>query len=119
MKVRITLEVGDELRRAIARVQANEPDPKRVRNQKGLATRTGVGRWVEEKVYKAENAAEYWLEPEKVSREDEAIARDAIAYLKAAGWEEERILRWLLGQRAYCLKLRKMITADVIPLRPR
>ena len=75
--------------------------------------------WICDKLYRAENAAENWLEPDAVTREEEADAKMAVDYLRAAGWEQERIVRWIIAQRAFRLKLRKTVEAPVIPLRPR
>lgn len=114
MKINLTVEVTNELRRAIARDYEHA-----VATLDGLATHASVKGWIDEQIHQCENAIESWIEPEHVTDEEKADAKQAIGYLRTAGWDDERIVHWLIAQRAYRLHLRKAIAAEVIPFRPR
>lgn len=94
MKIRLTLDISDHLRRAIAR-QHESP-----RLSDGKATRQAVLDWIARNVRAAETEAADWLPPEKVTEQEREEAAQAVRYLKAAGWSDTRITGWIITQRA-------------------
>lgn len=89
------LEVPDAARRMIARIR---PDGKRTA-RRGLATRTVVISYLQERLNRL-SALSPWWDDEPLSPEEQSDAKSAIETLRSAGKTDAEIRAWLLLQRA-------------------
>lgn len=105
MKVRMTLEVPDELRRFIAEMERNCPTTK-----DGLASRFAVAKYVQNLVAKL-NATQEALELDRNRIRQEILMapltaaeiednKQAVSWLRAQGKSDPAIREWLLHQKA-------------------
>lgn len=102
MKVNVTLEFPDGLRHYIGR---NSPPEHCISD--GRATREACIAWLCKRLQEATGLAESWVPPDIPSEVDLHEASDALRYLRAAGSTEEKIVAWVLSQRALLAKLRE------------
>ncbi len=94
MKINITLDVSDDLRRLMGTA------PTCKKTHEGLAIREEVIHFVRAKLLTWEVIAEGFSIPAQVSEQEKADLMDAIAYLTAQGSGPTYIKRWIFKQRA-------------------
>jgi hypothetical protein len=94
MKINLTLDVSDDLRRLMGQA----PECKKTRD--GLAVREAVVRCVRAKVLAWSVMAEGFAVPAALTGDERDEYADAVSYLKALGWTDTQIKRWILKQRA-------------------
>lgn len=108
MKINMTLDVTDATRRAIALQH-----PAYRRTAEGMATRAAV------RAHLQTMCNRLHLESEGVpDLREETETKDAIASLRALGWDDARIKGWLLKQHAMMHVVAESMGAQDFSLQP-
>jgi hypothetical protein len=94
MKINLTLDIPDDLRRAIGKLVGAEI------TQEGLATRDTVLAFLNQRLSSMAIATEGFEFAQHLIDTELSGYEDAIAYLKAGGWDSTQIKRWVFKQRA-------------------
>ncbi len=96
MKINLTLEVSDDLRRLIGKVQGSGIPT----TQDGLATRLAVIEFIRSRLNVLDEAAAGFSVAVQPTEQELIEYEHAISYLKAGGMGETDIKRWIFKQRA-------------------
>lgn len=96
MKINLTLEVSDDLRRAIAKAQGTGMPS----TQDGLATRWAVIEFIRSRLSILDEEAAGFSFALQPTKQELMEYEHAISYLKAGGMGETDIKRWIFKQRA-------------------
>lgn len=94
MKINLTLDVSDDLRRAIGTLTGLEV------TQEGLATREAVIAYIRTHLAELNTAVEGFAFAIKPSADSLSDYEQAIEYLRAAGYGDTHIKRWIFKQQA-------------------
>jgi hypothetical protein len=94
MKINLTLEVSDDLRRLIGQGQGV------VKTKEGLATHAWCHSFLVKRLAQWEVIAEGFSVPADITPQEKTDLMDAIAYLSAQGSDATYIKRWIFKQRA-------------------
>jgi hypothetical protein len=94
MKINLTLEVCDDLRRLMGTA------PECAKTQDGLATREEVIHFLRAKLVVWSVLAEGFSLPSPITEHEKDEYESAITHLQACGWDSTQIKRWIFKQRA-------------------
>jgi hypothetical protein len=94
MKINLTFDVSDDLRR----IMAQSPEAKITTG--GLATRETVTALLQAKMLIWNEGATGFATPKAMTEEELQDYEDAVRYLKATGKTDIQIKRWIFKQRA-------------------
>jgi hypothetical protein len=94
LRVRMTVEVSDAIRRYIAtQYPTHKP------NHRKLARRTTIETYINDRLKLVSSIFPYWDSEPVLDEED---TRAAISMLRGEGWDDMKIRAWLYTQAARC-----------------
>ncbi len=103
MKINLTLEISDDLRRVMGKL------PNIKTNENGLAVRQHVVELIKSRVDEWNTDTKGFTIPEPITSDEMEDFKDAVDYMKAIGVSDTDIKRWIFKQRARRTSLNQLL----------